>query len=206
MKIIYINGRFLTQKITGVQRFAYELVLHLSRLRSDVVILVPGLLLINNEYSIKELNIQELVGGNGHFWEQVTLPLFLRSEKSHLLVNLCNTGPAFYKKQIVTQHDISYVRYPSSFSKRFRMFYLCLTPFLLRNSKAVVTVSNFSKKEIVDFYKHEKNNVFVIPNAVGEQFYVDSIVGGHTSDYFLTVSSISYHKNIIGLVQAIFKK
>ncbi|HFI5640608.1 TPA: glycosyltransferase family 4 protein [Raoultella planticola] len=203
MKIVYVNGRFLTQKITGVQRFAYEIVLHLSRLRSDIVILVPDLSSINNEYSIKELNIHEIIGGGGHYWEQVTLPLFLKNNNSGLLVNLCNTGPAFYKKQIVTQHDISYVRYPTSFSKRFRFFYLCLTPFLLRNSKAVVTVSNFSKREIITYFKHKKDNIFVIPNAVSEHFNSDGIIRDNMSDYFLTVSSINYHKNIIGLVQAI---
>ncbi|QNK08299.1 glycosyltransferase family 4 protein [Enterobacter sp. JUb54] len=205
MNTIYINGRFLTQKLTGVQRFAYELVLHLSRLRSDVIILVPNILSIQKEYPTKGLNIHELTGGKGHYWEQITLPLFMMRKKSRLLVNLCNTGPAFYKNQIVALHDISYVRYPSSFSRKFCIFYSSLTPFLLRNSKAVITVSNFSKNEIIKYYNHGKDNVFVISNAVSERFYEGITSKNDDSEYFLTVSSINHHKNIKRLIQAILK-
>ncbi|ENY5349815.1 glycosyltransferase family 1 protein [Klebsiella sp. CN_Kp088] len=205
MNTIYINGRFLTQQLTGVQRFAYELVLHLSHLRSDIIILVPNISSIQNEYPTKGLNIHELVGGKGHYWEQVTLPLFMMRQKARLLVNLCNTGPAFYKNQIVSLHDISYVRYPSSFSKIFCIFYSSLAPFLLRNSKAVVTVSNFSKNEIIKYYNHRKDNIFVIPNAVSERFYEGATPTNDNAEYFLTVSSINHHKNIQRLIQVILK-
>lgn len=39
--MIYINARFLTQNITGVQRFAAEICIKLSELREDVVFLSP---------------------------------------------------------------------------------------------------------------------------------------------------------------------
>ncbi|HDG9809446.1 glycosyltransferase family 4 protein [Raoultella planticola] len=201
--MVYINGRFLTQDITGVQRFAYELCLQLSRLRTDIIILVPSVSLIKKDYLINELTIFELKGGGGHYWEQFTLPFFLKKNKESLLVNLCNTGPAFYKNQIITQHDISYIRFPESFSRKFRFFYMFLTPLLLRNSRAIVTVSNFSKKEISSHYKINKSKIHVIHNAVGHLF--SDVVGCqlNNEEYFLTVSSVNYHKNIHGLVRAL---
>ncbi|MRT50496.1 glycosyltransferase family 1 protein [Raoultella sp. RIT712] len=202
--MVYINGRFLTQPITGVQRFAYELCLHLSRIRKDTVILVPAISLIKKDYIVKELNIIELKGGSGHYWEQFTLSLFLNKNNKALLVNLCNTGPAFYKNQIVTQHDISYIRFPDSFSRKFRFFYMSLTPLLLKNSKAIITVSNFSKNEISSYYKVCKSKIYVIPNAVGHVFAMNNNCKlNGAEEYYLTVSSVNYHKNLHGLINAL---
>lgn len=49
---IFINGRFLTQKITGAQRNSFELTKHLLPLIKDVVVLVPNDE-INVSYQIK---------------------------------------------------------------------------------------------------------------------------------------------------------
>lgn len=152
--MIYINGRFLTQNLTGVQRFAYELTSRLSLLRDDVVILVPSRNTIRTEYLKYDMAIEEVIGGSGHYWEQVTLPKYLRKKQNPVLVNLCNTGPIFYKNQIVTHHDITYVRYPKGFPLKFKVLYKLLTPVLLNNAKAVITVSNFSKMKSQIFIKY----------------------------------------------------
>lgn len=39
--MIYINARFLTQDVTGVQRFAEQICMELVELRSDIVLLAP---------------------------------------------------------------------------------------------------------------------------------------------------------------------
>jgi hypothetical protein len=76
--MIYINGRFLTQQITGVQRFALEISKGLELLHSDMVFLVPDLNALIDENYKSIFNIKEIKGGGGHYWEQVTLPLFLK--------------------------------------------------------------------------------------------------------------------------------
>lgn len=83
---------------------------------------------------------------------------------------MCNTGPIFYKNQIVTHHDITYVRYPKGFPLKFKVLYKLLTPVLLNNAKAVITVSNFSKNEISDFYKIPNDKINVIYNSVNDEF------------------------------------
>ncbi|MCI1030800.1 glycosyltransferase family 4 protein [Raoultella terrigena] len=203
--MIYINGRFLTQNITGVQRFAYELSLRLTIIRRDVIILVPKISLIKKDYDISQLKILETNFGDGYYWEQVTLPLFLRKRKNSLLINLCNLGPVAYKNKIITQHDISYIRFPSSFTFRFKLLYRILTPLLLLGSKSIITVSDFSRNEISNFYKFDKEKIHVIPNAVSDIFYNFKKIKITSDKYFLTVSSVSYHKNIHGLINAILK-
>ncbi|HBU5929808.1 glycosyltransferase family 4 protein [Klebsiella pneumoniae] len=200
--MIYINGRFLTQKITGVQRFAFELSSRLSQIRKDVVFLVPDLSLINPEYSTHSMKIIEVKGGGGHYWEQITLPQFLKKNGKPLIISLCNTGPAFYRNHIATSHDITYVRYPNGFPKKFRYFYRVITPLIIKNAQAILTVSNFSKEEISSHYNCNKNKINVIYNAVNSSFkknYSNSTVA---ESYFLAVSSVNFHKNLHGLVNA----
>lgn len=198
--MIYVNGRFLTQKMTGVQRFALEISKKLVLLSEDFIFLVPCM--DDIKYKDDELlgfNIVELKGGGGHYWEQVTLPKFMRRER-RLLVNLCNTAPVFYKKQIVTHHDIIYIRYPQSFSKKFLAFYKMLSPLVLNNSLSILTVSEFSKKEISEYYRINSDKITVIYNAVNDSFVVGDKVD--KKDYVLAVSSPVYHKNFQGLIEA----
>ncbi|WP_421672865.1 glycosyltransferase family 4 protein [Raoultella terrigena] len=202
--MIYINGRFLTQQITGVQRFALEISKGLELLHSDMVFLVPDLnALIDEDYKTI-FNIKEIKGGGGHYWEQVTLPLFLKKKNNPVLINLCNTAPILYKNQIVTHHDVTYVRYPQSFPLKFRLLYRLLTPIALRNARKVITVSEFSKEEICSVYKVNSEKIHVIHNAVSSVF--TSITPNYDQvngrPYLLAVSSQNYHKNFQALIEA----
>ncbi|MDG1644316.1 glycosyltransferase family 1 protein [Klebsiella huaxiensis] len=203
--MIYINGRYLTQSLTGVQRFAYEISKELICLRHDVVFLVPDEKL-NTVYDIDDFRIEVVKGGLGHFWEQITLPMFLKNKKRRLLINLCSTAPAFYKNQISTHHDITYVRFPRSFSFKFRLLYKYLIPKILNNSKKIITVSNFSKNEISNHYSISAEKIDVIYNAVGKQFLTQRDDVDYRSDdrgdFALAVSSPNYHKNFHGLIEA----
>lgn len=199
--MIYINGRFLTQPLTGVQRFAIEISKELSKIRNDLVFLTPD----DNFISPlgDGLNIKVVKGGGGHYWEQVILPNYLIKKNNPLLINLCSTAPAYYKNQIVTHHDITYKRYPESFSYKFRLFYGWLIPKILKNSRKIITVSDFSKKEISDFYLIDNNKIEVVYNAVGDAFQqVIPEFNPNEKAFALAVSSPNYHKNFHGLIES----
>src|SRR5690554_2788939 len=100
MKTVYINGRFLTQRITGVQRFAREILSSLDKnletqktSNINYKILVPGQAHVSQNY--KNIEIQKIGFFKGHFWEQIFLPIF--SYRKPLLC-LCNTGPILKRK------------------------------------------------------------------------------------------------------------
>ena len=104
--MIYINARFLTQPLTGVQRFSIELCKELNFLRNDLVFLVPSISSVLDQSLLLRFNILEVLGGSGHFWEQYTLPKYLNKKGKPLLLNLGNTAPVFYKKKIFTHQII----------------------------------------------------------------------------------------------------
>ncbi len=199
--MLYINGRFLTQEMTGVQRFAEEISRQLNKIRNDVVILSPKGII--NKSLIQEFNIEVVGDKKGHYWEQVELPRVLKKKGSPLLLNLCSTAPAFYKNKIVTHHDVTYKRYPASFSKKFRFVYGILIPLMLRNSRHLLTVSEFSKGEIHNVFGYPKNKISIIYNAVSDSFSkVESSNLDIQRAYLLAVSSPNFHKNFHGMLSA----
>lgn len=198
--MIYINARFLTQGLTGVQRFAEQISLELKKIRNDIVFVSPNDIIRKNVAD--ELNAIKIGKKSGHYWEQIELPNYIRKNGGGLLVNLGNTGPVFYRNKIVTLHDVTYKKFPQSYSRKFRIMYNFLIPLMLRNSSALLTVSEFSKKEISNAYHYDSKKISVIYNAASAIFENKVLTRSQSSPFFLAVSSPNFHKNFHGLAEA----
>lgn len=197
---IILNGRFVTQEITGVQRFARGVARELIKMRDDVVVAVPGGSTID-ESALPGAQYVEVGKRGGHFWEQVELPRFLKSNGRPLVVSLTSTGPAFYRNQVSTQHDVTYIHHAASFSRQFRLAYRVIVPPLLRNSRRIVTVSEFSAREVAEHYKVSQNKFFVVPNAT-DAIFSPAGPKPESDPYLLAVSSPNAHKNFGRLIEA----
>lgn len=196
---VYVNARFLTQNMTGVQRFALEICQELLKLRHDLVFLVPN---VENIAILERSFPVQVVGKkNGFYWEQIELPKFLKKQGNHLLINLCNRAPIFYKNNIIVLHDVIFKRYPKTVSLGFGLFYKFMVPNLIKRAKKILTVSQFSKQEILYFYPKYHRDIKVIYNAVDKKFrpHYDN---HHNELYLLAVSSDFSHKNFESLVKA----
>jgi len=199
---MYINARFLSQNITGVQRYAVEISQQLKTLYKNISFLAPNEIL-HKELSM-ELGVYALGKRSGHLWEQMELSRYLKKVGNPLLLNLANTAPAYYRDQIVTIHDLAFMRNPGWFSKAFYYYYRFLIPQIAKNALRIVTVSNFSKKEIVELLKIPEEKVVVIYNAVSERFLAASgkTVDYKEGEYILAVSSLNPRKNFRNLLSA----
>lgn len=199
LQLLVVNSRFLTQKITGVQRYAIEISKQLkNKLGKNVHFVAPKNILYND--IANELNVKIIGFNKGHLWEQIDLPRYLKQNGSPLLLNLANTAPLIYKNKIVTIHDIAFERFPQTFSWKFRLFYQWLIPKIIKTSKHIFTVSKFSKNEINVFYRINQDRISVIPNAVNDTFFPKKKV--LNEKYILAVSSLNYQKNFHSLIKA----
>lgn len=97
--MIIVNSRFLSQKLTGVQRYAIELCKSLKTIYGENILFVcpPSIL---HEHVANELGAKVIGTHTGHLWEQWDLPKFLKKKGSPLLVNLSNTAPVFYRNKV----------------------------------------------------------------------------------------------------------
>ncbi len=197
--MLIINARFLTQNVTGVQRFAIEISKQINKLYGDNIQFVSPKNIIHKDLA-KELNVKVIGNKTGHFWEQLDLPKYLKQNGSPLLLNLANTAPLFYKNKIVTVHDIAYERFPQTFDWKFRLFYKLLIPNIIKRSKHTITVSEFSKSEIIEFYGTNKDDISVVYNSVSDIF--KNVEDKKNDKYILAVSSLNYQKNFHSLIKA----
>lgn len=206
-KTVYINGRFLCNKIDGITRFSLEICKQLKITNLDFKIIIPKWLEYENEHDFELVRYGSL---KSHFWEQLDLIKFLKSNGNPLLVNLSGIGPVFYNNQIISIHDLSFFENKKWFSKTYTLFYSIATPIIAKKAHKIITVSNFSKKEIIKFLRIDKEKINVVYNAVSREVDyknqsqpISTLVNNILSEkYILAVSSIDPRKNLQLLIDS----
>lgn len=198
-----VNGRFLTQKPTGVHRFAFEICNKLYELGVDFYVAIPKEINPDYKFNFKTVQCGSM---NTHLWEQVSLPKYLKQQGSPLLVSFSGSGPLNYSNQIITIHDVSHERHPEWFSKNYCRFYGYMMPRIGRKAHAIITVSEFSKKEIEETLHIPAEKIHVINCSIPSYHTIDlQDAGSRREDaerYILSVSSMDPRKNFIRLVEA----
>lgn len=159
----YINGRFLLQKTSGVQRFAREIVREIDRSAASAVgsdqwcLLVPKG--VNRDFDLQCIDVRQVGWLRGHAWEQVDL---FRAARDGTLLNLCNSGPVLHPRSVSIIHDAMVFRTPENFSLAYRTYHQNLGRVLARRS-TLGTVSDFSRSELIRFLGAK--SAFVVPNS-----------------------------------------
>lgn len=202
--MIVVNARFLTQNISGVQRFAYEVSCQLKELyHDDVQFVAPS----NIQQTIYTESLKPKVIGKytGYFWEQYELPGYMREIGSPLLINLCNLAPVAYRNKISTIHDITFVKYPKDYPIRMRWMYKLLVPLIIKTSLKIITVSNFSRDEISDYYRIPQDQISIVYNAVNSSFYPKRNEQLLSERYILAFASTGENKNFRMILQSFLK-
>lgn len=208
---ISINGRFLTQRPSGVQRFATEVIKAiddlldddaLKSLRGQIELVAPH---EAPDFPLKNIPLRRCGRFAGYFWEQIELPLHTGGR---FLLNLCMIGPLMKHRQTVVVHDATVKALPANFSWRFRTAYSLMIPLLCRFSACAVTVSEFSRREIGKLYGVNTDAMPVCSEggdhilAVPADNTVIERLGLTGKRFFIGVGIASAHKNFANLVDA----
>lgn len=210
--MITVNGRFLTQRITGVQRYAIEMLLAIDDLLAKGKATAPleaELLVPPNAPddlpALRAITIRRVGRLRGHPWEQLELPRFARG----LVLNFCNTFPVALGRQIVVVHDASVYACSEGYTKAFRAYYRTLFAIAARRPQIhIATVSDFSRMELGRFAGFKPSRVTVIPNGADHWNGIDpetgilERLGLRNRSFLLAVGSANKNKNIARLIEA----
>jgi glycosyltransferase involved in cell wall biosynthesis len=200
--VVYINGRFYAQRITGVQRYAREMVAELDKMLAAGAgdglvwkLVAPRGTVLPQFQRISCVHAGQL---SGHAWEQLELPWIARDG---LLVSFGATGPYFKSRQLVTVHDASVYRVPEAFSWRFRAWYRLVVRQVVRRAPRTLAVSHFAAREAVTYFGAAPHRVEVTLEGwqhISRVEADDSLLRKHDltpGRYVLAVSSPTPNKN-----------
>jgi len=162
--LIFINGRFLSQQIEGVHRYAMECVRALDALLGGSGGPRPHrFILLSPRRTIHDLPLTTIehrrIGFfSRHAWEQIDLPLHVGRRP---LVNMY-TAPLLKKNQLITLHDASVFEKPRFYTAAYALFYRSAFRLLCRRSRGVITVSGFSRGRFARYCACPADGIHVV--------------------------------------------
>jgi glycosyltransferase involved in cell wall biosynthesis len=139
----------------------------------------------------------------GHVWEQAILPL--RTPRFELLYSPANLAPVASARNVVVIHDAAALRSPEAYSQTYVAYQRRLLPMIARRARLVITVSEFSRRELAELLRISAGRIEVIPEGVDERFHADVDPGPARAayalgkPYVLAVGTVSARKNLAAL-------
>jgi glycosyltransferase involved in cell wall biosynthesis len=222
--IIGIDIRNIGKKRTGDEVVFFNLTKNFARLDDKnnyklftdindekIIGRIKNNLEINNKANFEIISLKTKNKFSWNFW---TLQKYLRKNPVDIYLTQYIT-PWFVPKKIKIAtiiHDISFNFYPQLIKKADLFFLKTLIPLSLKRADKILAVSQFTKDEIIKFYKVSPEKVEVTYNAVSEDFLRQD--GSeekikHVKEkyhlpekFILYIGTLQPRKNIIALVKA----
>lgn len=151
------------------------------------------------------------------YWYNISAVLAVKKLKVDVWVQpygFCSTSTG--TPQLLVVHDLAFKHFPKHISWTQRWHYAAMTPRFLKKAKRVVTVSEFSKLDIIQSYPKLKLDPTVISGAARNGFMPlsweekEQVKEAYTDgyEYFLCVGGINPRKNMMHILKAfsLFKK
>jgi glycosyltransferase involved in cell wall biosynthesis len=221
---IGIDIRLIGKKRTGDEAVIFNLVKNLARIdgKNDYVLFTDiqaqeKLLDVTKKLEIagkENFKIVSLPAQNRFAWNFWTLPMYLRKNPVDVYHTQYIT-PWFVPKKIkivTIVHDISFNFFPQ-FIKFSDLFFLkTLIPLSLHRADKVIGVSQFTREEIIRFYKIAPAKVEFIYNSVDDEFLTEDISPEKIIEvrdkyslpgkFILYIGTLQPRKNIPHLIEA----
>lgn len=216
--LIAVNTRFLIKnKLEGIGWFTYEVMKRITREHPEHTFLFLFDRQWDPEFIFSDNIIPVKVWPPARhpylwkYWFDHALPKIFRKYKPDLFIS--TDGFLSLRSAIPTLlviHDLGFEAYPEHTPPLVSKYYRRFTPLFAHKAKLIVTVSEFSKKDIVKRYKIEPSKIVVAYNGANEKFIPlnatekEEIKQKYSSGYkyFLYVGSIHPRKNIQNLLVA----
>jgi len=223
---VAINAQLLSfdtsARNSGISRFTYKLLDGLGRITTDLEFTA----FINKaeqkdaaKSDVGQAGRIRLLAGNvitsGPLrrvaWEQFTLPRELKNLGADVFHAPMNVIPRSVPcASVVTIHDIAFIRYPEYFRPTRRYYQRILTRHSARSATLIVTVSEHTKRDLVDFFQINPDKIRVIYPSIAPDFRraAPEVIArfrakkGLPERYLLYLGNLEPRKNLETLVTA----
>ena len=207
--MILINGNFLCRNLTGIERYAFEVLKILDELISpsdDIRLLVPKNARIIPEF--KQIKTILSAKSIKSFPRWDLLYFSKECKRNHATgLNFSNTAPFGKNCGIAFLHDIYAKDFPNDFTskkdKLIKLYCRMNNWNIAKNAEKIITVSEFAKQRIMSTYNVKEERISVIPNgwehikAVTEDAGIFNRFSELKSkEFYFTLGSLSKRKNL----------
>ncbi len=208
---VFINARFLTEPLTGVQRWGREFLRELDRMledgtidatRYEFILLSPTQPADMPQYAHLSLRVKGWL--RSHLWEQLELPHLAKG----FLLNLKNTAPVRHRNMLVLIHDLQVFARPETHTGLFNFVYRWILPRAAKRAKVLAAVSLHTASEIHRYFGIPQQLAFVLLEGHEHVLRIaadNSIITDHNlqrNGFLLAVSSMNPNKNFAAILRA----
>jgi glycosyltransferase involved in cell wall biosynthesis len=199
--------------VQGIEIFSKNIISESLKLKKDEEFFIlgsenmPELLMFPK---VKLIKIKGLKGKYGKaLYQQTLIYSLLKKYKIDLLFSPSPAAPFFYKNKVVVIHDCAYVRFKEFENLLSKIYFRAMFYGAKYFSKKIITVSNFSKKELIELYRIDSEKIEVIYEGVPElpevnEEFIQKTLTKFKIDkpYFLYIGNWRPRKNLPGLIKA----
>ena len=209
--LVVVDADVLGRRRTGDETYVRNLLRELGDLRGDLRIAAvtrrPDLVPAGIEPVELRSRSQELRMS----WTLSRLLRRLGADLVHTQYALPLRSPC---PGVVTVHDLSFARDPALMSRRDRLVFRAVVPRAVRRAARVLTVSERTKRDLLELYGVPAERVVVTPNGVDPAFHPSAERGAATvgkspssdqlqAPYVLAVGAIQERKNHLAALEAV---
>ncbi|QWE10885.1 glycosyltransferase family 1 protein [Polynucleobacter sp. es-EL-1] len=140
------------------------------------------------------------------YWLNIKIPLKVYSQKIDLVHFPANIVPFFrFCKTVVTIHDANFMREPETYNKLWSKYGLIQYINSSKIANRVITISEFSKKDIVKYFHAKEDNISVIYHGCRSLPINNDVYENNFGKYVLFVGGAFPSKNLPRLIGAFSK-
>jgi glycosyltransferase involved in cell wall biosynthesis len=196
-----IDARELAGQVTGVGRYLDGLLAEWASSgaasRHHFVLYAPSKL--PEQYSTFDVRV--LQGTSGTWWQQTALATAIRRDAPDAFFAPQYTAPLMITAPtVVVLHDVSFAAHPEWFRIREGLRLRTLARLSAASAREVITVSEFSRREIVEHLRVEPQRIHVIPQGIPHRATAPPALP--SSARLLYVGSIFNRRHVLDLIRA----
>lgn len=214
-KSVLINAGMVTDQPSGVGVYSLELLKELvpclqrEGYKFTIYCYEPSIIEKLNIPNVRKISLGNLLDKilknqeviHRHIWNIIVLNFI--SQKYDILYSFTSHGTLYHRKQIITIHDVICLSFPNSHKGQYYYFKYFL-PFLASQCKHIISISNFTKNEIINTYSIPNKKISVIHNGIDhleklklrdeDEGWLEKVTG--KKNFCLCVGASYPHKNI----------
>ena len=165
-----------TDKLVGIGQYAYQVIHYIYKLdaTNNYVIFLPTPPL--PKMPAPRTNWKYVVGKPGNLWTVRQLPQLIKNNPVDLFFSPTHYVPWFTSiPKVFSIMDLSYLHFPRLFNFKDYMQLKYMTLYSVKNAQKIFTISEFSKQEIVEYYKFSEKNIVVTYPGINIKYQISNI-------------------------------